>query len=186
MKDFKLCDINLATDKPQIGEWDKLKGTPKYENIEKFVLEDGLIHGLEEVILTNYEIIPIGDDEIKKTLVAKTKDNEILGMLIYQVFGLTTKEPEMFLQYVVVNPNYQGKGYGSAIFAEFFTNIQKYANGCTPKEVFAPVDVANFHSQTLFMNFGFTLNGTNTNLMQARANLPQIQKRIQEQYATKS
>ena len=51
MKNFKFEPINLEADKPQIEAWDTLyRGTPEYESIRHFILEDDIIFGLGELI----------------------------------------------------------------------------------------------------------------------------------------
>ncbi len=183
MKDFKISELDLVKDKPQIAKWDELRGAPEYEDIKKFILEDDLIRGLAEVIETNYEIIPIGEDEIKKAVVAKTSEGEVLGFMIYQVFDIKTKKPSMFLQYIVVNPKYKSQGYGKEIFSKFFSSPRKHTGGVSPRDVFAYVDRNNFQSQKLFLDFGFSLDAANSQFFKAGAILPEIQKRIQNQNA---
>lgn len=155
MKTFKLEPINLELDKPQIENWDSLyRGSPAYESIKHFILEDDLIYGLGELIATNYEHFSIGKSEIKKMLVARTDKNEILGFVIFDVFDIDTSHPEMFFQYIVLKPNYQHLGYGSEMLAELFGNLKKYA-GVKPKNIFSYVHKDNEASKHLFLNFGF-------------------------------
>ena len=85
MKDFKIVDMNLETDKPQINSWQTLyAGTDEFKAIEHFILEDHLLYDLGEVVETNFEVVNIGDNEIKKALVAKTNEDEIVGFICAQ------------------------------------------------------------------------------------------------------
>lgn len=162
MKTFKLEPINLQEDKPQIESWDTLyRGKPAYESIRHFILEDDLIFGLGELIATNYEHFSIGKSEIKKMLVAKTDNNEILGFIIFDVFDIDTPHPEMFFQYIVLNPNYQHAGYGNEMLTELFGNFKKHA-GVKPKSIFCYIHKDNESSKHLFSNFGFELEQTNS------------------------
>ena len=155
MKSFKLEPINLEKDKPQIEAWDtQFRGTPEYETIRHFILEDDLIFGLGELIATNYEHFSIGKTEIKKMLVARADNNEILGFVIFDVFDIDTSHPEMFFQYIVINPKYQHAGYGNEILTELFGHIKKYA-GITPKTIFSYIHKDNTSSRNLFSHFGF-------------------------------
>lgn len=155
MKDFKLCKINLETDKPQIASWDTLlRDSENYESIFKFVLEDGTINGLGEVIETNYELFAIGRNETKNTFVAKTAEGEILGFVILSAFELNTSSPELFLQYVVVNPMYQHQGYGKEMLTQLFLRFKQNI-GVKPKSIFAYIHKDNESSKQLFKHFGF-------------------------------
>ena len=185
MKDFKIVDMNLDTDKPQINEWQNLYGeTDEYKAIEHYILEDYTIYSLGEVIETNYEIVPIGDEEIKKALVAKTNEDEIIGFILCQAFDLKTTLPEIFLQYVVINPKYQHQGYGKAIFTEFFSNPRKYL-GLTkhhkkPHYVFSFIHTTNDSSKSLYKSFGFDISKEMKphSMVRATATLPELEKVI--------
>ena len=87
MKNFTIVDMNLQSDKEQINSWQiQYANTTEFDAIEHYILEDNLIYSLGEVVETNFEIISIGDNEIKKALVAKTVGNEIIGFIICQAF----------------------------------------------------------------------------------------------------
>ena len=155
MKSFKLEPINLQEDKPQIEAWaKKYHATPEYEAIRHFILEDDLIYGLGELIATNYEHFSIGKKEVKKMLIARTAQNEIIGFVIFDVFDIDTNHPEMFFQYIVINPKFQHAGYGTELLTELFGNIKKYAE-VTPQSVFCNIHKDNSASRKLFSNFGF-------------------------------
>ncbi len=179
MRTFKLEEINLEADKPQIENWDTLyKNEPSYESIRHFILEDDLIYGLGELIATNYEHFSIGKSEIKKMLVAKTEKNEIVGFLIFDVFDIDTPHPEMFLQYVVVSPKHQSQGYGNQMMTELFENFKKYA-GIKPKNIFSYIHKDNEASKHLFSNFGFEFEQTNdANYLCSKANYRALQSAI--------
>lgn len=181
MKEFKVQPMNMEVDKPQVLAWDnEFSGKPEYESIEKFVLENGLIRGLSELIETNYERYPIGIDETKNIVTIKSNENEIIGFLIFQLFEITTKKPSMYLQYIVINPKYQHQNYGKEILREIFTNSKQHL-GYKPKDVFCIIDNQNFASQKLFLDFGFNLAMQPENQMyKASANMSQIEHAIEQ------
>lgn len=157
MIDFKLSPINIETDKPQIAEWDSEYALdPNYSSIFEFILENGEIRGLSEVIETNYEHFPIGKTERKYTFVAKSNEGEILGFMIMSAFDVGTSKPELFIQYVVVNPLYQHQSIGTNMLEELFSNFKKHI-GVKPKNIFAYIHKNNSPSQHLFNHFGFQL-----------------------------
>lgn len=176
MDNFKLLDLDIVEDKKIINTWQEYEN---FDSIYQFILENGLMIDLDEIIEVNYERIPIGNDEIKKAMVAKNKKNEIIAFILFQVFDMTTKEPEMFLQYLVVNPKFQHMGYGSEILKELLLNSRKYFN-CTPQEIFCYVDKNNFASLNLFKKLGFTNNETNTKFNRLHTTLKTFTKTIQQ------
>ena len=158
MKDFKLIKINLDVDKPQIVLWDEMfKDDKSYASTYQFVLENGQIRGLGEVIETNYEHFAIGRNETKNTFVAKTAEGEILGFIILSAFELNTSSPELFLQYVVVNPMYQNQGYGKEMLTQLFSKFKQHI-GVKPKSIFAYIHKDNNPSKQLFSHFGFNFD----------------------------
>lgn len=186
MKDFKIVPMNLETDKPQIAKWQQdFAGKPEFDGILHFILEDNTYFGLDEVITTNYEIFPIGEDETKHALVAKTRDGEIVGFVICSVFGLTTKEPEMFLQYIVVNPAFQNKGYGTAILSKLLTEPKKYV-GAKPVNIFSYIHNNNFASKNLYDSIGFEFAPQkNSDYIKATGSQPVIEKCINSLHGLK-
>lgn len=157
MKDIKLFPMNLETDKAEIEGWDTLYAQHKnYQQIYKFILEDGLINGLGELIYLNYEQFPIGRNERKFSFVARNENGKIVGFLILSAYELQTSSPEMFVQYIVLNPKYQNHGYGTGILHELFSNFKKYI-GVKPKQIFSYIHQDNIASQKLFKHFGFDL-----------------------------
>ena len=166
-------------DKNIISSWDeKYVASPEYEQIFKFILEYGLIHGLDELIETNYERIPIGDNEVKKALTFKNDNGEILGFMIYQIHDIK-QNPSMFLQYFVINPEYQHQGYGKEILRQIFSEPKKYL-GYKPNDVFCYIDNENFASQGLFMRFGLGLKTQkDSTLFKGSADMPAIEAAMQ-------
>lgn len=140
------------------------KNNPNYRAIEHFILEDNLYYGLDEVILTNYEIYPIGDDERKFSFALKD-GNKTAGFILAHSFNLTT-DPELFLQYIVLNPEYQHKGYGKQVFAEFLNHTDKYVK-CDPTNIYAYIDRNNSSSLRLFEHSGFLLKDASNNFKRA-------------------
>ena len=187
MKDFKIVDMELASDKEQINNWqNQYAGTDEFKAIEHYILEDHMLYDLGEVVETNFEIVNIGDNEVKKALVAKTNEGEIVGFIICQAFDLQTSLPEIFLQYIVINPKYQHQGYGKAIFTEFFSNPQKYLGLAKhhkkPHYVFSFIDKTNESSKALYQSFGFDISKEmkNSTFVRATSNLPELEKVINQ------
>ena len=186
MKDFKIVDMELASDKEQINNWqNQYAGTDEFKAIEHYILEDHMLYDLGEVVETNFEIVNIGDNEVKKALVAKTNEGEIVGFIICQAFDLQTSLPEIFLQYIVINPKYQHQGYGRSIFMEFFTNPKKYLglkpNQKPPHYVFSYIDKDNECSKALYKSFGFSFEEQHfSNFVRVSAILPEIEKTINQ------
>lgn len=155
-KKIKIAPMDFPKDKDEINEWTAKYGkTPEYQSIHHFIMEDDTYRGLGEVINTNHEIFPIGDDEKKLAFTAKTDDGEIVAWVLIDVFDLSTQKPEMFLQYIVINPKYQHQGYGTEIAKEIFLSPEKYV-GVKPKNIFAYIDIANAASIMLFSKFNFS------------------------------
>ncbi len=180
MEDFKILPLNLEIDKPQITDWSRqYDGTSEYEAIRHFILEDDLIFGLDEVILTNYEIYRIGEDEVNRAFSVKTSEGEIVGFLILNEFDLKTKEPNLFVRYIVLNPAFQRQGYGTEILTEIFSNIKKYMPK-KPTEIFSYIHKENYSSQALFNHFGFRLENTNdANYVRAKVDEKTLEHRLQ-------
>ena len=131
MENIHIQNMVFNEDKNIISSWDeKYVESPEYEQIFKFILEYGLIHGLDELIETNYERIPIGNNEVKKALTFKNDNGEILGFMIYQIHDIK-QNPSMFLQYFVTksytfNENFEGK---QKIKRPFWGRISQERNG---------------------------------------------------------
>ena len=183
MKNLKIVPMNLENDKEQIAAWDdEFYGSEEYSTIEHFILEDNMIHGLAELIETNYERMPIGHDEAKKAFSVKTESGQIAGFVICQTFDMTTPKSTMFLQYIVLHPDYQHLGYGEEILYTLFADPKKYL-GVKPNEVFAKIDHQNESSLYLFQKFGFTFpcyDPNFPNLLYAEADMKTIEKRLEE------
>ena len=183
MKNIKIVPMDLEKDKPQIAAWDEeFYGSEEYATIEHFILEDNLIHGLSELIETNFERVPIGKDEAKKAFSIKTESGQIAGFLICQVYDMTTPKPTMFLQYIVLHPDFQHLGYGEEVFSTLFSDPKKYL-GVKPHEVFAKIDEFNESSLYLFQKFGFMFpchDPNYPNLLHAEADMKTIEKRLEE------
>ena len=168
--------MKFPEDKAEINGWQtKFAKTAGWDNIYKYILENGLIRSLDEVILTNYEIFPIGDDEIKLALSIKNQ-KETLGFVICQEFNLTTPSPELFLQYIVLRPDMQNKGIGKQIFNKLPTEIEKIT-GKRPQSAFSYIDCTNLPSQKLYKRFEFDLSPINHKFVKATGNFePQLEK----------
>ena len=152
---IKITPMNFPADKEEIANWQtKYAGTPEFNSIYEYILENNTYYTLGEVIEINYEKFPIGDDEKLLSLVAKNNQNEIVGFSIICVYDINTPKPQMFLRYIVINPAYQSQGYGTIIAKELFLNAEKYI-GVKPDSIFAYIDQTNYRSQHLFQEFNF-------------------------------
>ena len=165
MKNIKIVPMDMEQDLNEIISWDeKYKGDPSYDNIIHFILEDNQYYSLAEVIQVNHIIYQIGKDETKHTFSVKNNSNEIVGFVLATVSNRTTNEPFMFIQYIVVAPEYQHNGYGSQILGELINNPSQYF-GVKPTEAFAYIHNDNYQSMKTFLNHGFSLNGVKNSKM---------------------
>lgn len=155
-KKINIVPMTFPEDKDEINTWTtKYWPTPEYQAIHHFIMEDDTYRSLGEVINTNHEIYAIGEDEKKLAYVAKTDEGEIVAWILLDVFDLSTKKPEMFLQYIVINPEYQHQGYGTEIAKEIFLSPENYV-GVKPTNIFAYIDISNAASIMLFSKFNFS------------------------------
>lgn len=176
-KNLQFAEMQLPADKEQIGKWEELyKDYDGMKQIEEFILENHLIYSLGEVIETNYERFPIGDNEIKKAYVMKKDDGEIVSFVIFDVFDMNQPDPTMIIQYIVVNPKYQGQGYGKETLNTLLGQVKDIA-GVQPQEFFSYINMKNYGSQKLFLSRGFNLNFVkNSEFFRAEATLPMLQQ----------
>ena len=155
MNNYHFELMRFPEDKAEINSWqEKYYGTDGWNNIYQFILENGLILNLNELIATNYEIMPIGDDEIKLAISIKD-EKDIIGFIICQEFGMQSSSPELFLQYIVLRPDMQNKGIGKDIFEKLPEVIEKQTK-VRPEKAFSYIDVTNLASQKLYKYFDFS------------------------------
>ena len=153
MKDLKIVPLDLKTDIPQIAEWEtKYKNHKGYKAIEHFILEDNTYYSLAEVIEINHEMYPIGEDERKHALAIKNKENNLVGFVLATIMDKTTPSPCMFLQYVVISPEFQGQGFGKKTVKEM-----KLPIGPIMSLIFGYVHNQNYHSMKLMLDLGASL-----------------------------
>ncbi len=158
MKKIQLFEFDPDVDLPLIFAWSdefekaKNNGDTKIDSIYKFVFEDGLIRNFKELIFTNYEQFEIGKDERKNIIVAKTEDGKIVGFIILQIFHLNKTEPELFLQYIVVHPDFQKQKIGEQML-ENLGDLLESLYGKRPVEMFAYVHKNNQASLNLFKKY---------------------------------
>ena len=156
MEKLTITPLDIETDIPIIKSWEKIfTNHPKYNNIKHFILEDNTYYGLDEVILTNYEFFHIGEDEKKFCLSIKNQENLTIGFILACMFNMSVNKPELIMQYIVLNPNYQNNGYGTEVLKELLTNSDKYF-GFHPHDVYANIQKNNEPSLNLFKKFGFS------------------------------
>ena len=173
MEKIKLTKMQFPEDKLEIASWETQYGnSPEFQSIRHFILEDNTFTGLAEVIETNHEIFPIGEDEKKLAFVAKS-GNEIVAWVLLDAFDLSTKKPQMFLQYIVINPMYQHQGYGTEIAKELFLSPEKFI-GVKPTEIFATIDSSNAASILLFSKFNFSFIPIDKDYFQAITKEPKL------------
>ena len=171
---LNILPMDFINDKNEIANWEFLYGnTPEFDSIREFILEGQTFHGLKEVIYVNSEIYPIGNDERQFSLVAKNENNEVVAWILCDVFNLTTDKPEMYLQYIVIHPMHQHKGYGTQIAKEIFLSPKKYF-GVKPTYIFARIDINNISSLALFDKFNFSFTQLDDGFVDAHTEQPKL------------
>ncbi len=181
MEKVTITPLIFEEELDEIRDWDKeFRGTSKYENFEKFLFENGKILGMAELICTNYEIYPIGNDEIKLILIAKNNSGKIIGFTIQCVFGLETNDPELFLQYIIIHPDFQHKGIGTHILNNISSAIEKVA-GKKPKSIFSYINKENIESQNLYKKFGLNFEPVENDddYLKAYGVMPEFQNKFE-------
>ena len=178
MKKQKRLSIELMKfpeDKNEIAEWqDKYNDDKDFESIRHYILEDQTYIGLGEVIETNHEIFPIGIDEKKFAFVGKNETGEIVAWSLVDFFDINTDCPEMFIQYIVVHPKHQNKGYGKELASELILNPKKYIGG-KPGSFFAYIDKSNESSRALFEKLGFDFKEMTPKFLRAHTEQPRLE-----------
>ena len=165
MKEIKIVPMDTDSDLKEISSWDKkYKGNPAYESIIHFILEDNQYYSLAEVIHVNNVIYQIGDDETKHTFSIKNNEDELVGFVLATVADRDTSDPFMFLQYLVIAPEHQNKGYGKQVLGELLKNPIPYFD-TKPTEAFAYIHNDNYHSMKTFLDMGFDLKGMKNSCM---------------------
>ena len=177
MKDFTISEMNLELDKPRISSWEnEYAGTTGYDKIESYILENRLFRDLAEVIESqheSYEIDPFF--EKKKAFSIKDKNDEILGFILCTAGDVNDYSSELYIQYVVLNPESQNQGYGSQVFSEFFKNIRDYL-GFVPTDVHALVHRHNSSCMNLFKKFDFSFSRHSRSYVRACGDFYSINK----------
>lgn len=176
MKKSNKPKISLMTesDRNEIVAWQKnFDGTEGFEGIRHFILEDVENYTLEDVLRINFEQFPIGDDERQFLFVEKDKAETIVAWMLCYCIDMTSRSPELFVQYLVVHPLHQREGYGQAIAEEIFLSPNKYV-GIKPKKFFAYVDNTNTASRELFKKFGFSFKKMTSHYSRAVTTQPQL------------
>ena len=170
---FKICQMS-EDDKQQVIGWEEKYGhLPEYDSIRQYVLEGDTYHGLKEVVLVNYEIFIIGEDEKQFSFVAKDDKDEVVAWLLCDVFDISSGTPELFVQYIVTHPMHQHEGVGTEIAKEILLKPEKYI-GVKPVDVFAYVDKSNTASKSLFEKFGFEFHDMTPKFFRAIAEEPKL------------
>lgn len=166
MEQIKIAPLRLPNDSTEINNWQYMfKDDPRFSSIQQFILENNTYYGLGEVIETNYEILPIGQDERKYALSIKHSD-KVIGFVLALVHQLQTYNPELILQYLVIRPDYQQQGIGTKVISELIENATKYFD-TQISSVFARVDCNNKSMQKTLKQFGFNLPNTNKQYISA-------------------
>lgn len=170
MKEYQISPINLSSDIAEISNWDiKFQNDPRYDSIKNFILEDNIYYGLGEVIETNYEIFPIGKNERKYAL-ALRNNQEIMGFALAIAIELETPDPELILQYIVLNPDYQHKAIGFKFLNELINNSEKYFDAKF-SSVFTRIHNQNTPSLKTFKKLGFTFTPESDKYVVANLNI---------------
>ena len=174
MKNLTICPLNFENDINIINNWEKQFNKEKFESIKHFILEDSIYYGLDEVIINNYEFFSVGDDEKKYCLTIKDGDT-IAGFILACLFNMSVRNPELIIQYIVLNPNYQNMGYGTQVLTELLNNGEKYFC-CKPNQVYANIEKENVASLNLFKKMGFTFETNTTNYFRAQKHMPTLEE----------
>lgn len=96
--------------------------SPAFESIERFILENGLLTDLDEVIATNYDLLSIDYREIKKAFSIYDENKAVIGFLLCFAYEISDYSSELYLQYIVLKPTNQKHGLGKDVLKEFFIN----------------------------------------------------------------
>lgn len=172
-KPITIEPMRFPQDKREIAAWEtEFGGKPEFDSIQKYILEGQTYYGLDEVIETNNEIFPIGQNEQLLSLVAK-QDKKIIAWILADVFDLQEENPQLFIQYICLHPLYQNKGYGTEILKELLLSPEKYF-GAVPRYVFAKIDKTNIASQNLFKSFGFDITPITNDYVSAHTEEPKL------------
>ena len=179
MKNILITPLDLQEDLPQITGWDsKYKDDPKYKDIKDFIIEGSIHYSIAEVIDLNYEQYPIGNNERKYAFSIKNKENEVIGFVLCCLFNIQEK-PELFIQYIVLDPDNQNKGYGQQVLNELLTNSETYME-TQPVEAVAYINNKNYHSMGLFLKMGFGLKNMNADYFKAIKYMPKLNQEKEE------
>ena len=167
MEKIIINKLNLDKDLKEIMDWEnRYAGTEGLENIKRFILEGDAYYNLAEVIDVNYEKFAISGDERKFALAIRDTQNNLLGFTLNAVIDVDTMNPELLIQYLVINPEYQSKGIGKKALLMLLGNTEEYY-GMEINKAFARIDISNISSRKLFESVGFELNYTNSKFLSA-------------------
>ena len=159
MEKLRFYLMNLNTDRQEINLWHKrFSGTDGWNAIFDFVLEKGLICSLEELIETNYLIMPKRENQRKLALTVKNEQNEIVCFVICKEYDINAFRPRLYIQYVVVRPDNQRDGIGYRVCSELADQVAKIT-GVRPAFAHALVKRDNVGSFELFKKLGFICCG---------------------------
>lgn len=176
MEKLKILPLDIESDIFEIKSWEnKFNNNPKFESIKHFILEDNTYYGLDEVILTNYEFFHIGDDEKKFCFSIKNNFNETVGFIIACLFNLSQNKPELIIQYIVLNPDYQNLGYGTHVLNELITNSIDYFS-YRPQDIYANIEKENSASLNLFKKFGFKFSHAPMGYLRAHKTIKNLEQ----------
>ena len=158
MKDFKIKKYDYFADHQKITDWqDESNNTQGYKQIKKFIVSD-----FDEAYDLDSFLIELEEDEVpfykdRFKFIAETSDGEAIGFLsIIRPREQIRMGGTYYIEFLMVNPKYQGQGYGSAILAEMFSNVKKYT-WSRPDIVTTMFKRRNESSKRLFEKFGFLI-----------------------------
>lgn len=149
------AEIKMPNDLKEINGWTKTyAGSQQMLDIKNFVLDCSSTFSLGQLIDSHYEKFAIGNHEFKKIITIKNDNREIVAFAVIQAFYTDPTIPEFLIQFLVVNPKYQHKGYGSKTLDGLFEYIKKTYkhDDC---EYLVGVHKENIASQNLFKKKGF-------------------------------
>ena len=176
------AEIKMPNDLKEINGWQKTyAGTQQLQNIKTFVLDCSANLSLGQLIDHHYEKFAIGNREFKKIITIKNDNREIVAFAVIQAFyDLDPTKPEFLIQFLVVNPKYQNKGFGTKTLDGLFEYIKKTYkhDDC---EYLVGVHKNNEASQHLFKKRGFEFHEVRGDyLLHGRASSEMVKQSLQE------
>ncbi len=140
-----------SADLNEISAWDKYKHSEhdlEYRDILRYLEASSVQEYLQRIIKARKE-----DYAPNKRFAYVLKDeNEILAFTFFALNECKNNKLDLFIQSIVVNPEYRGEGYGKMLLSKIFSNPAEYI-GYLPDNVVALISPTNRASLKLFDSF---------------------------------